>query len=1652
MPPIDTNSAWTRSQTTLPIGKRIVDWQRSPRRSYPVGYFRLFSALVMSVVLLLGWGALVWVGLWYAPPRPVAVVLIGAGYEENLTLPHNVYGWRTLTRLATPTSRILLPVGPPHRLKVGDQLARLIPQHPATAIVIYLALHGASDPEGAYLLPDDASTATEPQQRIRLAELLFEIAKLPEQQVKILVLDATQPRSDWSRGALRNDFARALAELEDIIVGIPNLVVISSSRADEQSWSSPEFGETTFGYYFRQALNGHAQDDNRDNFIHLDEAFHWTTEQVRRWAEVNRGVSQRPILYPSGTEGQRRCRRVVLGPHRVLVSEAPPPPADLPEELLNAWREVEELAATVPPPEVYAPSLWHRYLETVLRVESLIEANDFESAQRLLSLTHLLQSQIRNASILHLESLGNSTTVPSLAGFPTAADDSARNLALTLSAASPATAAKVWQSHVEALGPDPIASIRLRLQVERLLLEYAATDRRFRTERFPGLFRLLESSGRPPPVEGQFALLLERDLATPSPPEELIETALRCRILAEEAAVGISLLSPIHSERLWPIVKPGLAAADALRLEAQDRLLSNDPQQWRLAREKFAEATQIYQASLQKAGTVTFALAVRDRGLSRLSYLSRFYANQLLPLEPQLQQSLNETVAAIGDLFDNLHRLDQEIRSQGSTSPEEAWFARVEQLSRNCDQNLRALTEHFFTDCRQLADTILPSVWRDADDALRFPLIPVELRIRLLKNKRAQSWRFLLESRGDSPEAIAEAVLAQRSSNAAMRQGLLALSQLGEANYATLAEASGENWNLTRQRILTFTAEASGWRSLQTASASIASRLAAAPRRIEAALDQADALEGDAPLGPLAQADSLIRILPIGEVLAIRSDPVGRCRLAWLSQQLLHLAERTWQEHWYAVDPKQEPYFRRAGLLYAADAKREGDPRRLSAVSSLLMASGELELRFSPEEVPTIVTSESSITITANLVAKEGAKIPPGLAVWLPQPGLGLTTKVTPSLWQPTVVGSPAKPLQVPLNNANVEAMEREPPATPTPLRSELQMQAKFRGQQIQARLPVTIYPRPVVEVRQYPKPERASLAVRADAEILQKYGRASGSVVFVLDCSGSMGVPVGETFGPRAKFAEAVTALETVLRDLPEGTRVSLWAFGQASGAAMTEPIAEKTIKRIIPPTIWNPRDPMQLPSVLEKVRYPALVPWNESPVLRAMFEAKSDFQDVRDSKTLVVITDGLDNRFHKDAVINPKRLPFPDVLRSEFLGTGITVHVIGFRLPAAESAEVRKQFEVVTSLEPPGTYSTTETAEELGQAIRRALPQNLRYWIENFANELVPGLSRQGCEVGRSGGGERWFLPGLSPGAYKLRLRDRPDLVQEVQLERSDRLLMKLRDSRSGLRLERAAWTIDDFPNRPWQAARDWRATLLQNQRLGNGFEGFLALERTYSARETVLQQPQPRTVWLELHAADLPEEALATEWYELPGYPASTWAIASPAWPDSANATARPELKVWWNPDQELVVADRLRRGIDFRSLEELQNRRLFIEGQPVWLQSIAVESHTLATRPREREQVSCLTLRLRHDPQQAVQVQIRGLDYRGQALWRYPSVGRTTIHFWGVDSQSLQVLEAVDLISVRSFCRDAERRGYHLQFSGLPAPDPADQRPQPPLPLP
>jgi hypothetical protein len=115
--------------------------------------------------------------------------------------------------------------------------------------------------------------------------------------------------------------------------------------------------------------------------------------------------------------------------------------------------------------------------------------------------------------------------------------------------------------------------------------------------------------------------------------------------------------------------------------------------------------------------------------------------------------------------------------------------------------------------------------------------------------------------------------------------------------------------------------------------------------------------------------------------------------------------------------------------------------------------------------------------------------------------------------------------------------------------KSAAQLCGYFRGRKDAAPAAVERHPTPDAVAGRAPVPRPASVAVRTSRELQAKYGLGTGSVAVVLDCSGSMGrdpaVP-----GSRGRYQECLDVFERVLGRLPPGVTLSVWTFGQNTGA----------------------------------------------------------------------------------------------------------------------------------------------------------------------------------------------------------------------------------------------------------------------------------------------------------------------------------------------------------------------------------------------------------------------------------------------------------------------------------------------------------------------
>ena len=210
-------------------------------------------------------------------------------------------------------------------------------------------------------------------------------------------------------------------------------------------------------------------------------------------------------------------------------------------------------------------------------------------------------------------------------------------------------------------------------------------------------------------------------------------------------------------------------------------------------------------------------------------------------------------------------------------------------------------------------------------------------------------------------------------------------------------------------------------------------------------------------------------------------------------------------------------------------------------------------------------------------------------------------------------------------------------------------------------------------------------------------------------------------------KYAEATGALAAVLRKVPRRHPSACGSSARRSDNRKATGRGEQTIQRVQAPVRWDPEDAEQLRALMVRVEYPTLEPWNESPIVRAMVTAKEDLKDAHGFKTLVVLTDGMDNRFARDRELNPDGLDVPTFLTQTFRDSGIVVNVVGYKFADGEERKAEDQFKVVEKLPLPGKFVSVHQEPAVATVLDRSLRQGLRYWVDGADNVPLP---KQGAD----------------------------------------------------------------------------------------------------------------------------------------------------------------------------------------------------------------------------------------------------------------------------------------------------------------------------------
>jgi hypothetical protein len=1337
----------------------------------------------------------------------------------------------------------------------------------------------------------------------------------------------------------------------------------------------------------------------------------------------------------------------------------------MPAELKTAWEEWSKLRTEVPAPAVYSPHLWRRYHDTLLRYEQLLRAGDptKKAASLRTSLTRL-KGRIGAARRFGLVSASatNTLSLPAALGqSPAWPHEELSRQFEDLWNAPPDKRQEVFDKLKEWAGkqgnaPDAAAGRQLQVELSTLLLEKVTqNDSDYPDlERADNLMRLVERPDVPRPAEAHALFMLLRDLDKKArPPVADARLALTVRLGAEQASLGIGSKggrAHPYSDAVFPWIKEQIEPADNERALGTDYLFGRGDD-WKTARQHLESAQQAYGKAGERATTVREALDTRDRVLATLPYYAQWLAFQ----QPGASREELPAGQLLGQTEELAKDLVQLVGHIEAAKPGDRDLVALKGLTAKVEKDFSDIKQAFDQTCQRLAqhNEDQRHFLHEIEDVLAIPLVEdPPTRLTLLVESRRLSTKFnsefnpAAEAGKAAPDEDARAKMAMER---ARRQGRMAAAVTGLAGHWL------DEDDLTQLRHLVQDLALVRWRDdVQTAGERLAGRWQQMRKAIS------EGLQASSETPNLRQAahklqgpEYLCRLIPGGLVPAAPVEPfdaVEGSRRLRVHDLLLWQAQRTLNDHWFmGLENPTITYYIPAGKNYVLDAKtlaESGSDKDLN--KSRQEAARAMDDKLVPAMLKAAGLPERHVTERDFRVA------------W----------KVTADPGMPRVVPVFRLEVEGPVRALNSKDLDRKALEDPLPADLEYRLEKRednkskvgntdtqtakatlrgvFRGQRLDPETVLYLHQTPEIIAYKLPPPPVAGIAVRMDPRFTY------GAISIVLDCSGSMGKGYPNATSKKRRFDHAADALEEVLKKIPAGTYLSLYAFGYKTGPGNTEGTWEDTkIKEIRPPRQWNPAE---VQALIDDVR--AHQPMNGSPIVDGILTAKlKGFpkSNYKGAKVLLALTDGDDNAFTEPAYPRSKYLrglhqtdDIPRFLELEFKNSGIEVNVVCFNKDnPVEVASAKKQFEVVETLEQPGQFvPQPKGGSDLAKTLENALRPRLRLFQ---GNRPAPGFPEEGVSASRHNENFDWRK--VRPNLYDARVRG--TYAQSVELKPGDVLGLNIGRVGGDIIWDRGIFA-NDLVNQgkpaPPERKGTWLAAVLQNGyvRTTGKLQQLLTLEdlKSTAGREGTLRQVAPRFVWMELKAkGDMQNRRF--EWHNEFGYPAPAVRLEAPDWPNPDVAKeARPELRVWWaedvTPDPFKFLPHSPGRFTD------LEGKTIHFPGNDVTIERVTLDSNRTVTvwtpSGTKTAQKPCLVVEISHTPGQPVWAQADGLEAPGEEHRFYTNSGKYTAIFWGVSEPQARTFR-LNVISLADFKKAAEpNRSAAFQ---LRDPRPGDSGPLP-----
>jgi hypothetical protein len=633
------------------------------------------------------------------------------------------------------------------------------------------------------------------------------------------------------------------------------------------------------------------------------------------------------------------------------------------------------------------------------------------------------------------------------------------------------------------------------------------------------------------------------------------------------------------------------------------------------------------------------------------------------------------------------------------------------------------------------------------------------------------------------------------------------------------------------------------------------------------------------------------------------------------------------------------------------------------------------------------------------------------------------------------------------LKAAQKEAKDPFPPK-PSVKDAKAVLQGLYRGKKFEPETKLNLYLGADTIVYDLPRSKFASIAVQADQDV------QLGSLAIILDCSGSMTAQKNNQ-GPR-RFDKARAALETVLRTIPAGTKLSFWAFAHRIRGNDKE---YEFIEHILPLTLLKDNNKTE---IIERLmgKINKLEPWGSTPLLKTMIQASKDLEEEKVGfKTLMVLTDGDDTSFLpgvKD--LNKIKAKFHPAIKDQFQGKGIGINMIIFESSDDEIERAEAQFkEPLEKLRPAGSFEVVKDEKILVGELQRAWRPQLKIYkanggVQEMPKEFVVSLPSEKTP--------NWSRPLniRELGAY-FNL-DVQGEIQNLKLDPGDCMEILLKQEKADRRIyyfeRRLISNLPGFEEKPRKRYNDWQLAVLQNKQKAPGgqrygLEMLVTLEDWRNVKQgakDLLTQHRPGFVWFELKAPgeNPPGLRVVNEWNRQ----GPAWKLQMGEWPkDNNKRPLMPQLDAWW------IDTGKQPKAFDAAQFEEVHGHNGVTIGKGnnvVTIERVVFEDRFVRIDGLVRME-KCLVVRLHYNFEGPVMVRMDDkLVYQGEEHHFYNQARKVTAVFYPVTEASVNLTKyTLNLVNLGDFkSHDTTLRVSSKELL-LSPPDLADGPAPVPLPL-